>query len=227
VLVPLPDVHWKPCPLPTGPPVDSVVHVLIAADTDEDRGGGLASGDHGRVIEQAHIVGVACAGDKRHGVPVDGGVLGRVKADRAVECMVVLDVELQFRAGEIGLRQVLQPEVVEVVVSVPPAQNSEVLRSLDDPRNGQTGLRGIVDRGGCGAGRRCGAVLRTTCSRLGFGRKSRFLRPKLASQRCRGSARVRAPPDQRVTPGARRRIDGQPGSTDSRFCGRYLTAIIA
>ena len=132
-------------------PVDPAVHVLVAADIDEDRGGGLAAGDHGRVVEQAHVVAVAGSGDERHRVPGDGWVLGRVEADRAVERLVVLDVELQFQAGEIGLRQVLQPEVVEVVVSVPPAQHREVLCSLEDPRDGDTRLRGVVDRGGRGA----------------------------------------------------------------------------
>src|ERR1035437_8341517 len=129
-------------------PVNSAVHVLVAADTDEHRGSGLAAGDNGRVVKQAHVVTVASAGDERHCVPGDGGILGRIKADRTVERLVVLDVELQFQAREIGLRQVLQPEVVEVVVSIPPPQYREVLRSLEDPRDGYTGLRGVVDRGG-------------------------------------------------------------------------------
>ena len=37
--------------------------------------------------------------------------LGRVEAHRAVERLVVLDVELQLQAGEILLRQMLQTEV--------------------------------------------------------------------------------------------------------------------
>ncbi len=41
--------------------------------------------------------------------------------------------------------------MVEVVVSVPPAQHREVLSGLEDPRDGDTGLRGVVDGGGRGA----------------------------------------------------------------------------
>ena len=74
-------------------PVDPAVHVLLAADIDKERGGGLAAGNHGRVVKQAHIVGVAGSGGERHGVPGDGRVLGRVEADRAVERLVVLDIE--------------------------------------------------------------------------------------------------------------------------------------
>ena len=43
------------------------------------------------------------------------------------------------------------PQVVEVVVGVPPAQHREVLRSLEDPGDGDTRFRGVVDRGGRGA----------------------------------------------------------------------------
>jgi hypothetical protein len=132
-------------------PVDLAVHVLVAADIDKDRGGGLAAGDHGRVVKQPHVVAVAGSGDEGHRVPGDGRKLGRVEADCAVECLVVLHVELQLQAGEIGLRQVLQPEVVEVIVSVPPAQHREVLCRLEDPGDGHTRLRGVVDRGGRGA----------------------------------------------------------------------------
>ena len=66
----------------------------------------------------------------------------------AVERLVVLDVEFQLQAGEIGLGEVLQPQVVEVVVGVPPAQNREVLSSLEDSGDRHTGLRGVVERGG-------------------------------------------------------------------------------
>ena len=45
----------------------------------------------------------------------------------------------------------LQPEVVEIVVSVPPAQHCEVFRSLEDAGDGDTRLSGVVDGGGCGA----------------------------------------------------------------------------
>ena len=88
---------------------------------------------HSRVVEQSRFVAVAGTGDERHCVPGDGRKLGRVEADRAVERLVVLDIEFQFQAGEVGLRKVLQPQVVEVIVSVPPAQDREVLCSLEDP----------------------------------------------------------------------------------------------
>src|ERR1039457_2809535 len=108
-------------------------------------------------------------------VPGDGGVLGGVETDRAVESMVVLDVELQCQAGEIGLRQVLQPEVVEVVVSV---STSPIPRN--PPRPGRSRkwthrspwrrgswwsrrARRSPATGGCGAGRRCGADLKARC----------------------------------------------------------------
>lgn len=132
-------------------PIDPAVHVLVAVDIDEDRGGGLAAGDHGRVVKQPHIVAVAGSSDEGHRVPGDGRKLGRIEADRAVERLVVLDVELQFQAGEIGPLQVLQPQVVEVVVGVPPAQDREIFGSLEDPRDGHTGVGGVVDRGGRGA----------------------------------------------------------------------------
>jgi hypothetical protein len=45
-------------------PIDLAVHVLVAANIDEDRGGGLIAGHHGRVIEEAHVVGIAGSGDE-------------------------------------------------------------------------------------------------------------------------------------------------------------------
>ena len=78
-------------------PVDSAVHVLVAADIDEDRGGGLAAGHHGCMIEQSHVVAVARAGDERHRVPGDGRKLGGIESHGTVERLVVLDVELQLQ----------------------------------------------------------------------------------------------------------------------------------
>lgn len=69
--------------------IDPAVHVLVAADVDEHGGGGLASGDHGRVVKQPHIVGVARAGDERHRVPGNGRELGVVETDCAVACIEV------------------------------------------------------------------------------------------------------------------------------------------
>jgi len=118
--------------------------------------------EHRLVRAQTHRRGVILAADPfRVGIELrpaenflrraPAGHEPGVEADRAVERLVVLDVEFQLQAGEIGLRQVLQPDVVEVVVSAPPAQHGEVLCCLEDPRNGYAGLRGIVERGGRGA----------------------------------------------------------------------------
>ena len=49
-------------------PIDPAVHVLVSADIDANGGGGLAPGDHGRVIEEAHLVDIARAGHERHRV---------------------------------------------------------------------------------------------------------------------------------------------------------------
>lgn len=38
-----------------------------------------------------------------------------------------------------------------VIVGVPPAQDREVFRSLEDARDGDPGLRGVMDRSGRGA----------------------------------------------------------------------------
>lgn len=57
------------------------------------------AGEHRRAIEQPHVVGFAGAGDKRDRVSGDGGEFGRVEAHRAVEGLVVLDVELWFTFG--------------------------------------------------------------------------------------------------------------------------------
>lgn len=42
----------------------------------------------------------------------------------------------------------LQAQVVEVVVSVPPAQDREILGGLEDAGDGYTGLGSVVHRGG-------------------------------------------------------------------------------
>jgi hypothetical protein len=96
-------------------------------------------------------VDVAGACDERHRVPGDRGVLRGIEAHGTVERLVVFDVELQFQAGEIGLRQVLQAQMVVIVVSVPEAQHREVLRSLKDPGDRDPGLGGVVERSGSGA----------------------------------------------------------------------------
>ncbi len=93
----------------------------------------------------------ALAADEGHRVPGDGRELRRVEAHRAVERVAIRDIELRRQAGEINPRQMLQPQVVEVVVSVPPAQHREVLGSLKDAGDGDAGLGGVVERSGSGA----------------------------------------------------------------------------
>jgi hypothetical protein len=53
------------------------------------------------------LAGTTLAADERHRVPEDRRVLGCIEAHRAVERVVVLDVELQDQAGESSVRQVL------------------------------------------------------------------------------------------------------------------------
>ncbi len=67
-----------------------------------------------------------------HRVPGDGRKLGRVQAHGPVERVIVVDVELQLEAREVGARQVLQAQVIEVVVGVPQAQHGEILGGLED-----------------------------------------------------------------------------------------------
>ena len=89
----------------------------------------------------------ARAADERHRVPGDGRVLGGVQAHRAVERVVVLDIERQRQAGEVRPRQVLQAQVVEVIVGVVEAQDREVFGGLKDAGDGHTRRGRIVDRG--------------------------------------------------------------------------------
>jgi len=95
-------------------PIDPTVHVLVAADIDKDRGSGLAAGDHGRVssrrtswMSPAPVTNVIASHETER-------ELGGVKAHSAIECLVVLNIEFQFQAGEIGSWQMLQPQVVVV-----------------------------------------------------------------------------------------------------------------
>ncbi len=97
------------------------------------------------------LVRIALAADECHGVPGDGRVLGCVEAHRAVERVVVLDIELQDQPGEIRPRQVPLAQVVEVIVRVVKAQDREVLCGLEDAGDGHTCRGRIVDRGGRGA----------------------------------------------------------------------------
>ena len=122
-------------------PIDPAVHVLFAVvimvDIDANGGCGLARGDHSRVIQQPHLVDVACAGHEGRRVqcafntctPGDGRELGRIEADceaRAflrvytlfVYTCVVLDRLLGFEwdmhnAGHIALHGVSPEEVEE------------------------------------------------------------------------------------------------------------------
>ena len=89
----------------------------------------------------------ALAAHERHGVPGDGGVLGGVQPHRAVERVVVLDIELERQAGEVRPRQVLLAQVIEVVIGVIEAQDREVFGGLEDAGDGHTCRGRIVDRG--------------------------------------------------------------------------------
>lgn len=93
----------------------------------------------------------ALAAHERHGVPGDGWVLGGVQPHRAVERMVVINIELQRQAGEVRPRQVLLPEVVEVIVGVVKPEHREVFGGLEDAGDGHTCRGPIVERGRRGA----------------------------------------------------------------------------
>ena len=123
---------------------------LLARRLDAHAGGRLASGHHGGVREEFHLVDLtrpALAAHERHGVPGDGGVLGGVQPHRAIERVVVIDIELQRQAGEVRPRQVLLAQVIEVVIGVVEAQDREVFGGLEDAGDGHTCRGRIVDRG--------------------------------------------------------------------------------
>ncbi len=89
----------------------------------------------------------ALAAHERHGVPGDGGVLGGVQPHRAIERVVVINIELQRQAGEVRTRQVLLAQVIEEVIGVVEAQDSEVFGGLEDAGDGHTCRGRVVDRG--------------------------------------------------------------------------------
>lgn len=102
------------------------------------------------MVEESHLVDVrpaAHAALERDRAPGNGRILGGVQTHRAVESVVVLDIERQREAGEIRPRQVLQAQVVEVIESVVEAQDREVFGGLEDAGNGHTRRGRIVDRG--------------------------------------------------------------------------------
>ncbi|MEK7754146.1 MAG: hypothetical protein AAB654_19635 [Acidobacteriota bacterium] len=61
--------------------------------------------------------------------------------------MVVLDVELQLEAGEVGLQQLLQAQVVEVVVGIVETEQREIVGRPEDARDRQAGRGGVTDGG--------------------------------------------------------------------------------
>ena len=79
-------------------------------------------------------------GDERHRLPGNGRKPRRIEPHRADERLIVFDIEFQFQAGKIGLRQVFQPLVVEMVLSVPHAQDCEVVGGLQNDEDGHTRL---------------------------------------------------------------------------------------
>jgi hypothetical protein len=68
--------------------------------------------------------------------------------------VIVLDVELELETGEVRARQGLQAQVVEVVVGVVQAEDSEVLGRLEDAGDGQASLGRVMDRGRGGAAKK-------------------------------------------------------------------------
>ena len=98
-----------------------------------------------------NLTRAAKAADERHRVPGDGRVLGGVEAHRAVEHVVVLDIERQRQAGEVPPRQMLLAQVVEVIVRVVKPEHREVLCGLEDAGDGHTCRGRIVERGRRGA----------------------------------------------------------------------------
>jgi hypothetical protein len=94
-------------------------------------------------------VHIALSGYERHGIPRDGRVLGRIEAHRAVERLVVLDIEFELQPGKVGSGKVFAPQVTVIVVSVPPAQDREVVGSLKNARNRYARLGRVVHRGRC------------------------------------------------------------------------------
>ena len=99
-------------------PINPAVQNLRAGDLDGDLGGRLLARDL-LVLELAgelHLVDIvrsdALAAHERERVPRDGRVLRGVQPHRAVEIVVVLDIERPRHARKVSPRQVLQPEVV-------------------------------------------------------------------------------------------------------------------
>lgn len=123
---------------------------IVPRRIDARCGGSLASGHHGGVREELHLVDLAraaLAADERHRVPGDGRILGRIEAHGPVERVVVLDIELQDQAGEIRPRQVLLAQVVEVIEGIVEPEHSEVFCGLEDTGDGHTSGGCIVKRG--------------------------------------------------------------------------------
>jgi hypothetical protein len=88
------------------------------------------------VPEHAHVhVNVAAEAEPLELPEVPGGRL------------LILNVELELQAGEIGLRQVLQPQVVEVIVGVVEAEDGEIFGGLADAGDRQAGFGRVMDGG--------------------------------------------------------------------------------
>jgi len=103
------------------------------------------------VVQELDLEGISRASDEGDRIPVDAGVLERIKAHGAVKRVVVLGVELEHEAREVGARQGLQAQVVEVVVGVAQAQHGEILGGLEDAGDRRAGLGGVGDGGRSGA----------------------------------------------------------------------------
>ncbi|MCL4393970.1 MAG: hypothetical protein M1482_04045 [Chloroflexi bacterium] len=92
-------------------PVDAAIEVLLAGDMYDHARRSLAAARRGRVVKQTDLVSVgrsSHAAFKGHRIPGDGWVLGGVEAHRAVELVVVLDIERESQAGEVRARKVFQ-----------------------------------------------------------------------------------------------------------------------
>jgi hypothetical protein len=129
-------------------PIDSAVEDLLAGDVDDRASRIFPTAYCRRVWQQWHLVHIALTGDERHRVPGDGRVLSCVEPHAALKRVVVFDIEFELQPREIGPRQVAATQVVEVVVSVPPAEHREVVGRLEDARDGDAGFGGVVHGGG-------------------------------------------------------------------------------